>query len=133
MELKERCVLSFQNETSDKVYIIESFVSTPNSYLSTGTLIATWGRRKAPRLSSQVKLEGVICQKTTSEFNKLKKLKEKSGYITITEEALKDFDIPGYARKSLRRAGQNVLVNASEAVYGIPRELPKPEEVRTII
>ena len=90
MELKERCVLSFQNETSDKVYIIESFVSTPNSYLSTGTLIATWGRRKAPRLSSQVKLEGVICQKTTSEFNKLKKLKEKELRMQEKKEEVKE-------------------------------------------
>ena len=139
MNLTRRCVLSFQNETSDKIYILELFAvpvkdASVNADPPTrnATLIASWGRRTAPRLSSQVKHENVLNILCSRDFEKIRRTKRRAGYIEVGEDMLETFSIPGYQRKDMHLQ-TNSLVNASRAQYDIPKDLPVAEEVRTII
>lgn len=139
MNLTRRCVLSFQNETSDKIYILELFavpLKDPATNAAppcrNATLIASWGRRTAPRLSSQVKHENVLNILCTRDFEKIRRTKRRAGYIEINEDMLEDFNIPGYQRKDMHLQ-KNSLITASNAQYDIPKELPTAEEIRTII
>ena len=138
MKLVERSVLSYEDDKSDKVYILEIFrhstvENTP--VVKTGTncsLIATWGRRTSPRLSSQVKLENILYEKCYHDYLKILRTKKSAGYITIKENELDDLDIPGYTRKDMGSAS-STIVSANSASYEVPKTINKASDMRLIL
>jgi len=89
MKLIERSVLSYEDDRSDKVYILEIFrhstvENTPVAKTGTNcSLIATWGRRTSPRLSSQVKLENILYERCFHEYLKIVRTKNKASDIRL--------------------------------------------------
>jgi predicted DNA-binding WGR domain protein len=124
MILVERKVLSYQDEKSDKVYIVELYDVTPASAtLKLNTIITSWGRRLSPRLSSQIKCDSVIPIKAIVQYRKIVDSKLKTGYVRLTESDLQSFVIPGY-NTSVRREGYiNPIVQTRAASAEITPDL----------
>jgi len=124
MELYKRQVLHYEDEKSDKVYILELFVighEHDNDGKRLATLITSWGRRTSPRLSSQVKFEDVAYWRCQDEFRKLERAKRRAGYELIPESTLKDFQVPGYKRKIIsRNKNSNKLLVSSNVKSALP-------------
>lgn len=138
MKLIERSVLSYEDDKSDKVYILEIFRHSTvenTSVVKTGTncsLIATWGRRTAPRLSSQVKLENILYEKCYHDYLKILRTKKSAGYISVRESELIHLDIPGYTRKDINRAKSTIL-SANNASYEVAKTINTASDIRLII
>lgn len=124
MRLHERVLLHYSDDKSDKVYIMDLMdheVSSGSSY----SLIASWGRRTSPRLSIQVKCEGVPYACAHTEMNKLTRTKVKAGYVP---KSLREINIPGYNTGSSnlvysstknRKDNNAVAVDADRAHRGL--------------
>jgi hypothetical protein len=138
MKLIERSVLSYEDDKSDKVYILEIFrhsTAADTAVVKMGTncsLIATWGRRTAPRLSSQVKLENILYEKCYHDYLKILRTKKSAGYISVTENELSNLDIPGYTRKDISRAKSTIL-SANSASYEVAKTINTASDIRLII
>tara|TARA_B100000035_G_C20992674_1_gene550969 strand:+ start:527 stop:943 length:417 start_codon:yes stop_codon:yes gene_type:complete len=138
MKLIERSVLSYEDDRSDKVYILEIFrhstvENTPVAKTGTNcSLIATWGRRTSPRLSSQVKLENILYERCFHEYLKIVRTKKSAGYITVKESELHHLDIPGYTRKDMASA-KSTIVSANSASYEVPKTINKASDIRLIL
>ena len=138
MKLIERSVLSYEDDRSDKVYILEIFrhstvENTPVAKTGTNcSLIATWGRRTSPRLSSQVKLENILYERCFHEYLKIVRTKKSARYITVKESELHHLDIPGYTRKDMASA-KSTIVSANSASYEVPKTINKASDIRLIL
>lgn len=74
-----RTILHYQDATSDKVYIVEvNKLTGAKPYI----VMTTWGKRSAPRLSSQIKAEFTSEYQAIGEARKLvdNKMRGKSAY-----------------------------------------------------
>lgn len=91
MRLYERKILHFESDTSDKVYILELIDNETSP--ETFSLITSWGRRSAPRLSSQVRHFNAIYSVVHEEYLKTTRAKKRAGYRQVN---LDDLAIPGY-------------------------------------
>ena len=128
MILVDRAILSCETETSDKVYIIELFSNPQQS--AKWSVVASWGRRTAQNLTSQVKAEGVLRYMASSVFTRLRKSKLRSGYVTVKDSELVSFSIPGYTREE---SCTNIAITAKTAEVEILRDVTKPKEERALL
>ena len=130
MKLIQRCVLSYEDDKSDKVYILELFSHSDEKC----SLIATWGRRTAPRLSSQVKIEEMLAPGCHYEFTRIKHSKMKAGYTSLSETQLARIDIPGYTRKDVNKMGKScAIASAQTATNDMAKDIVTASETRLII
>ena len=130
MNLIERCVLSYEDDKSDKVYILELFRHSNKKC----SLIATWGRRTSPRLSSQVKIEEMLQDSCSYEFTRIKMSKMKTGYTPLSERHLAGIDIPGYTRKDVNKMGKScAIASAQTATNDMAKDIVTAPETRLII
>lgn len=128
MILVDRTILSCETETSDKVYIIELFSDPDKS--AKWSVVASWGRRTAENLTSQVKTDSVLRYMANTVFNRLKKSKLRSGYVEVKDYELSSFSIPGYSRED---TCTNVSITAKTANVEVLKDVTKPKEERALL
>lgn len=125
MNLK-RTVLHFQNSTSDKVYIIEvNQLTGPKPYV----VVATWGKRDAPRLNSQIKDAFSALGTATAFADKLifEKQRGKDAYRL----AARELNIPGLNQISAIAAVQaGAVSNVTETKINEITEGPLRRKIK---
>jgi len=113
MTLDSIMVLHCTVGNSDKVYIIEVIQHSESE--EKYSVLTSWGRRTAPRLSTQVRVDREPHWVAKEEFDKVTAQKRKGGYNQV------DFDwatgqaeitIPGYNRV-LESASKSAILAAS--------------------
>lgn len=80
-------ILHCLDSKSDKIYIFEIFEKVDFYYLA-----ASWGKRNALNLASQLKGQFPKFSTAENEMNRLAKRKKKKGYV----QAAENLDIPGH-------------------------------------
>lgn len=114
-----RTILHYQDATSDKVYIVEvSKLTGAKPFV----VMTTWGKRTAPRLSSQIKdtftaeYQAIACARKLVED----KRRGKSAY----KLAISGLVIPGFVN--------HTEVNAGHVVQAAKTAAPKQTEIHLV-
>jgi hypothetical protein len=106
LELESLTVLHNTKGNSDKVYIVELVrhvdnTSRSSSGLDTFSVLVSWGRRTAPRLSTQIRVDNEPEWVAKEEFAKVTRAKKKANYKDVGYDwstATPGVAIPSYNR-----------------------------------
>jgi predicted DNA-binding WGR domain protein len=121
-----RDILHYQDSTSDKVYIVEinQLTGTPKPYV----VVATWGKRSATRLNSQIKETFSSLGEANSYANKL--VYDKGRGRDAYQKATKGLIIPGLNQLSSITAVQAGITNSSSQVVNVSVEEPTRRKIK---
>ena len=114
MVLESLAILHYNKGNSDKVYIVEVIQHTTEDE-EKYSVLTSWGRRTAPRLSTQVRVDREPFFIAKEEFQKITRQKEKGGYMHVEfdwQSGEADISIPGYNRK-LDSASKSAILTSS--------------------
>jgi predicted DNA-binding WGR domain protein len=106
LNLEQLTVLHNVQGNSDKVYIVElvqhsETLPRNGAALSVFSVLVSWGRRTAPRLSTQIRIEREPDWISKEEFAKIVTAKKKAGYTDAGFDwhtGTSRIEIPGYNR-----------------------------------
>jgi predicted DNA-binding WGR domain protein len=104
LELEELIILHNTTGNSDKVYIVELVRHVNNNIrpsIDTFSVLVSWGRRTAPRLSTQIRVDNEPEWVAREEFSKVIRSKKKANYVDVGYDwstATPGVAIPAYNR-----------------------------------